>query len=219
MSEKTHDFEDFFDTSEEYTYKGFTATLGELLEAYNQNVNHNVLETIEELVEDDDVDIEKVKDDILESLTGDVIAELREQNPKRVLKNLEPEEYEAYLYCAVEVEKRQNYGRRKEEAEQLSTRLRWSNGAASWFACREIETGEMVDLDANEILAPCKKETAEKFADFLPELPLYSLSTEAKVRGEASPHATLQWALKQLDRRAIGVEEELKEELEKKIAN
>lgn len=56
-----------------------------------------------------------------------------------------------------------------------------------------------MQLDANMVLAPCNRETAKELCPELPELPLYSLSVEAKLRGDAPPHATLIWAEKQLE--------------------
>jgi len=89
--------------------------------------------------------------------------------------------------------------------------LSWSNGSATWFVQYREERGE-VTLDANQILAQgYPRELLYRIAGCLDPLPLYSLSFEAKMRGEIEPlEATLAWVLAQKTRIE---EEKLREKL------
>ena len=75
-----------------------------------------------------------------------------------------------------------------------STYLGWSNAAADW-ACGPVrkKKGELIRLDANELVVPYPSTVVSKFVDALPPLPLYYLSTEARMRGEALEPTTKLW--------------------------
>jgi hypothetical protein len=87
-----------------------------------------------------------------------------------------------------QVQARTAYGVRPETALDQGWVFNFSNASRTWDRWRtsrgKIKKGEVVDLDANEIIiyAPARK--AEEIARQLPILPLYSLSTEA---GGATP--------------------------------
>jgi len=124
--------------------------------------------------------------------------------PKEI-EELTKEELEAFVEVNRQVGERTMYGIRKETVpEGEYAILTWSNGAGRWMVSgwlyRDRKTGDTVDLDANMLLVKYPQQQVEKFIAYLDPLPLYGLSTEARMRGEASPQATLEWALKQLGR-------------------
>ncbi len=98
----------------------------------------------------------------------------------------------------------QRYGRRDEFAAEKSFIAVWSNSSRGWYISgrRVLGKGDSVNLDANEFLLPAKSEKeAKSYASKLPDHPLYYLSTEAKMRGDAEPRkATYIWATKQMER-------------------
>lgn len=86
-----------------------------------------------------------------------------------------------------EVNKRVGYGVRQEKTDRKMYFMIWSNGSKSWFVSREIQPGYTVSLDANEILIEADSVAeAELYSKFLPVLPLYYASSEAKSRREVS---------------------------------
>jgi len=134
---------------------------------------------------------------------------MAEECEKRI-KELSPEQLDAFIETVKEVYKRTSYGIREELVKRdNSAVLMWSNGSRKWTVihpdsptAREAKkAGTTIELDANMIVVPFDYETVKKFADCLPPLPLYYCSFEAKMRGEVQPEmATLCWALKQLER-------------------
>lgn len=79
------------------------------------------------------------------------------------------------------------YGLRSEVVEKPSYKLVWSNAAKSWYpayALGVFQPGDKVTLDANEFLAPYRRDVLTRVVPKLDYLPLYKMSFEAKLRGE-----------------------------------
>ena len=83
---------------------------------------------------------------------------------------------------------RVQYGRRLEEATQPSIPLSWSNHSQSWYiGGGTTKKGQQIKLDANQILVPKAwgtRSMLEAARSHLDELPLFSGSTEAWMRGK-----------------------------------
>jgi len=79
------------------------------------------------------------------------------------------------------------YGTRDEITEKPSYMLSWSNAAKAWYpayAYGVFQPGDKVTLDANQFLAPYRKDVLTRVIPKLDYLPLYKMSFEAKIRGE-----------------------------------
>lgn len=82
------------------------------------------------------------------------------------------------------------YGLRQEIVEVPSYMLVWSNAAKSWYVAYGygvFQPGDKRALDANQFLAPYRRDVLTRVISKLDNLPLYKMSFEAKLRGE---HAT-----------------------------
>ena len=138
----------------------------------------------------------------------------RRPEVKPSAKDLTKEDLRAVTVTDERITERTGYGVRSEIAEEPSTEISWSNGGACWVVYpRRIEPGTEVELDANEIIVPYSPVRMDRIVDFLIELPLYRLSTEAGLRGVETPWRTeLEWAEKQLERMTRERIEEAKRE-------
>jgi len=79
------------------------------------------------------------------------------------------------------------YGLRDIVVEAPSYKLVWSNAAKAWYVAYAdgvFQPGDKVTLDANEFLAPYRKDVLTRVVPKLDYLPLYKMSFEAKLRGE-----------------------------------
>ncbi len=97
------------------------------------------------------------------------------------------DEIEAFEEARERVYERTSYGTRPEPIPDKEYVIcTWSNSSKSWSTSPWYGQDEedWVELDANEILVPYPKETVDKFVEDLPDLPLYELSTEARLRGD-----------------------------------
>lgn len=141
----------------------------------------------------------------------------RRPGVKLSAKDLTKEDLRAVTITDEKIAERTDYGVRSEIAEEPSTEVVWSNGGACWVVYPgRIEQGTEVELDANEIIVPFSPARMDRIVDFLVELPLYRLSTEAKMRGVETPwRADMEWAEKQLERMTRERIEKAKEERER----
>ena len=98
------------------------------------------------------------------------------------------------------IEGRQSYGLREELADKKAIKIFWSNGSAQWHMDRTFKPGDIVSLDANEVILPLTEQEFERIRLYLIALPLYIISLEAKQRGHAPEHANEIWALLQAER-------------------
>lgn len=79
------------------------------------------------------------------------------------------------------------YGVRQVKVTEPSYLLSWSNGIESWYVASGygvLQPGQVVDVDANEFLAPYRSEVLNRVVPKLDFLPLYKMSFEAKIRGK-----------------------------------
>jgi len=98
------------------------------------------------------------------------------------------------------IEGRQSYGLREELSKGTTTKIFWTNGSAQWYIDRTHKQGDIVTLDANEIVLPFSERATERIIKYLIALPLYKLSFEAQQRGHAPENARDLWALLQAER-------------------
>lgn len=96
-----------------------------------------------------------------------------------------------------EISKRMSYGVREELADQPGIIASWSNGAAQWFPFSDVKKDEIITVDANEMYVPLSRQQFNRIRLRLDPLPLYGLSTEARMRGHAPKNVTEIWALLQ----------------------
>lgn len=73
---------------------------------------------------------------------------------------------------------RTTYGVRKETATKRGYKLSWSNASARWNCYYSVNKGEVVELDANQILVYGNKKNIEIVITELDPLPLYKNSYE-----------------------------------------
>lgn len=87
---------------------------------------------------------------------------------------------DAYARAVADVLARTSYGVRYETALAPGWKVSWSNGNKSWFPYETVKKGQVVRLDANEIIVYAKGPYLKRIVASLPVLPLYKHSTEGK---------------------------------------
>lgn len=95
------------------------------------------------------------------------------------------------------IAQRTSYGMRSERTSRPCHALMWSN-SGTWVVDRSsgvYQPGEIVQLDANEILAPYRYDTLERVLPSLRQLPLYSRSIEASSQPLSGPIDDKKWVL------------------------
>jgi len=94
------------------------------------------------------------------------------------------EESQVYFDSVEDVVNRIRYGVREEIVpDSGGYRAIWSNNSEDWTVGKKFSPGEKVKLDANEIIVATDfEDTAKKVVDVLPNLPLFGVSHEARVR-------------------------------------
>jgi hypothetical protein len=89
-----------------------------------------------------------------------------------------------------QIRQRTHYGLRKETVTgKNGWRISWYNGSADWnLGYRSYKKGQVVELDANEVLVQnVNGRDLRAILKWLEPLPLYAASSEAKVRGFFDP--------------------------------
>ena len=108
--------------------------------------------------------------------------------------------------CNKTIKTLNSYGMRKITTNHLCYRSNWSNNGKNWWIYHGLtEKNKELQLDANEFLINCHDQMLrENIIEILPhldDLPLYSYSTEAKLRGETPDNVNE--LVKELRKRAI----------------
>lgn len=86
---------------------------------------------------------------------------------------------DTYEDAVRKVRARTSYGMREEVAKYPGVVISWSNSSADWYPrYYMVRKGEMVKLDANNVLLYTDKKTALEWCKTLPPLPLYGSSFE-----------------------------------------
>jgi hypothetical protein len=107
----------------------------------------------------------------------------------------EPSDYDVIAHLNKIIAQRTSYGLRSETVIVPSYRMAWSN-TGTWLIERAYgvrQPGEVVVLDANEILAPYRAATLERVIPFLNELPLFRFSFEAGSKKYSGPISDEHW--------------------------
>lgn len=116
-------------------------------------------------------------------------------------KEYEAEDFRNIIESNEKISTLTSYGVRIEIPESDGIIISWSNGSKSWWYWGDRKKGIELKLDANMLFLPITKKQFDTIQGKLNQLPLYRCSFEAKERGEVdSELATLEWAIKQLER-------------------
>jgi len=131
--------------------------------------------------------------------------------------SLTPERIDLVQKLDDEIRKRTRYGTREEPLPAPVNRvwvLTWSNGSAKWHVSghpiyyrrapgdpeagvagyifrHPTRTGDIVVLDANQIMVEARRRDLEEIVQWLEPLPLYAFSFESKMRGFFDPYGWL----------------------------